>query len=131
MKVTLQKDYRSTYTLEDLDRAKAVINYEKNEDGEMSAKDWAEYAVNEALRKYKDGGYLIEVLKAEAHTAKNCRAWELYGEGTGNMDILLDITAETSDGFIKICAYLSDVWSVDGDTPFYEHYYTRYYSEQN
>lgn len=62
MKVTLQKDYRSTYTLEDLDRAKTVINYEKNEDGEMSAKDWAEYAVNEALREYKDGGYLREVL---------------------------------------------------------------------
>lgn len=128
MKVTLQKDYRKYYTLEDLDRAKAVISYEK--DDEMSAKDWAEYAVNEALRKYKDSGCLIEVLKAEAHTARNCRAWELYGEGTGDMDIWLDITAETSDGFIKVGAYLSDVWTVDGDTQFYEHYYVRYFGEQ-
>ena len=90
----------------------------------------AQYAVNEALR-YKNRGYCEEVLKAEAHTAKNCRAHDLYGEGTGNMDVYLDIIAETSDGFIRVGAYLSDIWGVDNDTPYYEHYFISYYGKQD
>ena len=66
MKVKLDKDYRSIYTLEEYDMAKTVIAAEK--DDEMSTKDWAEYAVREALRN--EDGYLVEVLKAEARTAR-------------------------------------------------------------
>ena len=128
MKVTLEKDHRKWYTLEDLDRAKMVIAFEKED--EMTIKDWAQYAVNEALR-YNRRGYCNEVLKAEAHTAKNCRAHDLYGDGTGNMDVYLDIVAETSDGFVKVGAYLSDIWAVDGNTPYYKHYFIRYYGKQD
>ena len=38
MKVALEKEYRKWYTLEDLDRAKMVIAFEKED--EMSVKDW-------------------------------------------------------------------------------------------
>lgn len=121
MKVTLEKDYRSFYTLEDLDRAKAVIAYEKEND-EETVKGWAEYAVREALKG--TGDYYMEVLKAEAHTAKNRRAWNAYGENTGDMDVWIEATAETEKGFMKIGAYLSDIWNT-GAEDYKNHMYIR------
>lgn len=109
MKVKLDKDYRKLYTLEKLDMAKAVIAAEKED--EMSAKDWAEYAVREALRNEDES--LVEILKAEARTAMNCRAWNRYGE-TEDMDVWISFVAETTKGFIKGGAYLSDIWDTGG-----------------
>lgn len=81
MKVKLDKNYRSLYTLEDLDRAKTVIACEKEND-ENTPKEWAEYAVREALRGEAES--LVEVLSAEARTAKNCRiGWDRFCEGSG------------------------------------------------
>ena len=126
MKVTLQKDYRKYYTLENIDQAKAVIAYVKED--EMKVTDWAEYAIGEALRDADRNciDYLDEVLKAEAHTARNCRAWQLYGEGTGDMDVWVEATAKTNHGFIEVGAYLSDIW-LTGATPYKQHMYIQYY----
>jgi len=120
MKVTLEKDYRKYYTLEDLDRAKAVIAAEKED--EMSAKDWAVYAVGEALRNKVDS--LWEILKAEATTAKNCRAWNRYGDDSADMDVYIRFLAETTEGFIRGGAYLSDIWGT-GATEYKQHMYIR------
>ena len=106
MKVKLEEHWRSNYTYDEKDQADQVIRFEK--DDEMSVKDWAEYAVKEALKGTDD--YLIEVLKAEAHTGRNSRVYDAYEEGTGNMDVVIEASAETRNGFIKIMAYLSDIW---------------------
>lgn len=119
MKVKLDKDYRKLYTLEKLDMAKAVIAAEKED--EMSAKDWAEYAVREALRN--EDGSLVEILKAEARTAMNRRAWNEYGE-TEDMDVWISFVAETTKGFIKGGAYLTDIWE-SGGTEYKQHMYIR------
>lgn len=126
MKVTLQNDYRKYYTVEDIDHAKAVIAYEK--DDEMKLTEWAEYAVNEALRneKREQVDYLRNVIQAEAHTARNCRAGQLYGEETGDMDVWVEATAKTANGFIEVGAYLSDIWQT-GATPYKQHMYIQYY----
>lgn len=121
MKVTLEKDYRKYYTLEDLDRAKAVIAAEKED--EMSAKDWAVYAVGEALRN-KDGS-LWEILKAEATTAKNCRVWGAYTDDSADMDVYIKFLAETSEGFIEGGAYLTDIWQSEAETRYKNHMYIR------
>lgn len=106
MKVRLEDNYKSIYTLEDLEKAKAIIRYEK--DDEETAKGWAGYAAGEAL---KDTGDVVRrVIEADARTAKNCRIWNEYGEGTGDMDVWIEGLAETSDGFIQVGAYLSDIW---------------------
>lgn len=129
MKVTLEKDYRKRYTLDDLDRARKVIALEKED--ESSPKEWAEYAIGEAL-KNMDGiatDYLVEVIRAEAHTAKNCRAWNAYGypeDGTEDMDVWITFLAETEKGFIKGGAYLSDIWGSTSGIPTYKrHMYIR------
>ena len=122
MKVRLEENYRRLYTLEELDMAKAVIKAEKED--EMSAKDWAEYAAREALRGETES--LVEVLKAEARTARNCRIeWNRYGEGTGTMDVWISFLAETTKGFIRGGAYLSDIWE-SGGTEYKQHMYIRF-----
>lgn len=133
MKVALEKGYRKHYTLEDLEIAKKIIQWEK-EDG-MSAKDWAEMAIREALKG--TGDYLKECLKAEAHTAKNCRANDNYWpseynedgvwiEGSHNMDVWIGATAQTDNGFIIVGAYLTDIWNT-GAAEYKQHMYIRYF----
>ena len=124
MKVKLQDRYKDIYTVRDLERAREVIKYEKDDD--YTAKDWAEYAVNEALKDKDD--WLKEVLTASASTAKNGRAFDLYFEGSEDMDVWIEATAETGKGFIKIGAYLSDIWKA-GAEEFKQHMFIRYFKE--
>lgn len=125
MKVTMESDYKHYYTLEDVDNAKAVIKYEKQEDQESSAKDWFTYAVNEALKDNTDS--LREILTASAHTAKNARVYDAYGD-TYNMDVWIEGVARTTAGYIEVGAYLTDIWQT-GSTPYKEHEYIRYFKE--
>lgn len=130
MKVTLEKDYRKYYTLDDLDRARKVIAAEKED--ESTVKEWAEMAIREAL-KNDDGihdDYIVEIFKAEAHTAKNHRVWNAYGycdpeeANTQDMDVWIKFAAETTKGFIRGGAYLSDIWQTGG-TDYRQHMYIR------
>lgn len=125
MKVTLAKDYRKFYTLNELDIAKEIISCAK-EDG-ATVKDYAEIAIREALRG--KGDYIEEVLKATAQTANNCRVWDRFFDGSESMDIYIEATAETSYGFIKIGTYLSDIWEIDGSANIQERMYIKYYTE--
>lgn len=130
MKVTLEKDYRKYYTLDDLDRARKVIAAEKED--ESTVKEWAEMAIREAL-KNDDGiydDYIVEIFKAEAHTAKNHRVWNAYGycdpeeANTQDMDVWIEFAAEIGHGYIKGGAYLSDIWQTGG-TDYGQHMYIK------
>lgn len=125
MKVKMESGYRELYTVADVERAKAVIAAEKAD--EETAAGYAEYAVREALRD--TGDYAREIVKAEAHTAKNYRAWDAYDTNTGNMDILVDAIAETAQGFIKVSAYLTDIWQT-GAVEYRQHEYIRRYTAE-
>ena len=122
MKVKLQKDYKCYYTFVDLEIAKRVISETKED--EYTAKEWAEYAIREALRGTND--YIEEVIRASAETAKNRRANDAYFEGSRDMDVWVEATAKTTWGFIEIGAYLSDIWQTGG-TPYKQHMYIQYY----
>lgn len=125
MKIKYQPEYKSLYTLEDMDKAKIVIANMKEDTS--TAKEYAAYAVREALRKKND--YLVQVIQAEAETSKNYRADNNYGEGSGNMDTWIEAIAETGKGFIRVGAYLTDIWNIDGETDYTEHMYIKYYTE--
>ena len=118
MKVTLGKNYRKYYTLDDLDRARKVIAVEKEDD--CPVKEYAEMAIREAL-KNDDGiaeDYIVEIFKAESHTAKNRRVWNAYygspDDETEDMDIWIEFAAELGNGYITGGAYLSDIWQTGG-----------------
>ena len=130
MKVTLEKNYRKYYTLEDLDRAKRVIAAEKETD--CTPMEYAEMAIREAIKNddgiYED--YIVEIFKAEAHTAKNHRVWNAYGycdpkeANTQDMDVWIEFAAELEHGYIKGGAYLTDIWQTGG-TDYRKHMYIR------
>ena len=129
MKVRLPKDYKSIFTLEQLEQAKLVIAAEKDDD--ETVKGWAGYAIREALKDEPD--YLVDVLKADATVAGNCRIWNQYSvfpaeSASGKMDVWIEATAETTEGFIKIGAYLSDIWQTGG-TDYREHMYIQRYGK--
>lgn len=127
MKVTFEKDYRSRYTLEELDQAKAVIACMKDYD--ETPKSAAETAASAAAALKGDG--LRAILTAEATTAKNGRiGYDETCGGSGWFDVWIDYTAETWRGFIKGGAYLSDIWRISADDDRTEHAYIRYFTEK-
>lgn len=73
MKVKLDRNYKKQYTLEQLDQAKAVIQYEKEND-DFTVEQWVEMMAREALK-----GISVNaadwmpgwILKADATTARN------------------------------------------------------------
>lgn len=124
MKVRLEDRYKDFYTVRDLERARKIIKEEKED--EETVKGWAEYAVREALQGTDD--YMTDILKADARTAKNQRAWDSYFEGSDDMDVWITAIAETRYGFIKIGAYLSDIWST-GVISYKEYMHIEYFKE--
>lgn len=131
MKVKLEEKYRRYYTLEELDAAREIIKQEKEEDN-STAKEWAEYAIREALldddMHYID--YISKVISAEATTSKNSRANNAYTNDSGNMDVWIEAVAKTWNGYIEIGAYLTDIWQT-GVKHYKEHMYIEYYKKAN
>ena len=123
MKVKLEENYKSLYTLENLYRAKRIIADEK-EDTETAAG----YARIAAANIAKAHGYWIDrIIEASAETALNGRIWNAWGEDSGNMDIWISFIAKTGSGFIEGGAYLSDIHAITGENDLTGHmYYTLY-----
>lgn len=124
MKVNLDKDYKTMYTVAEVAEAKKIISQMKED--ESSAADMAEYAIREALKDKND--YLREVLKATATITKNYRAWNNYNENSGQLDVWVEATAETEKGFIKVGACLTDIWQT-GATDYSNFMYIQYFEE--
>lgn len=129
MKVTLPKDYRKRFTLEQVDIARRIIRDMKED--ESTPAEYIRYAVRDYFKHFSETEYDIieEVLKAEAKVEGNCRAWDAYGVGTEHMDIWVDATVRTSNGFLIIGAYMTDIWSISPKDSRADHYYTRYFKE--
>ena len=123
MKVSLESNYKYWYTISDLEKAKAVIKYEKEYD-ESKPEDWARYAVEEALKGTSD--YLKQILYAKAETCRNGRVNNAYGDDTGNADVWIIAMARTENGFIEVHACLSDIWQTGPDYSYKDHMYIVY-----
>ena len=112
MKVTFRKDYKKYLTVSEYETAKQIISEMK--DDESTPAEYAEYAVN-AIGGAYNIGYCVKVYSCSAEIAGNCRANNFYNDDSGTLDIWLSGVAECSDGFVKFGAYLTDVWSLDGE----------------
>lgn len=126
MKVSITKNSKKVITLAEASIAQRIIEDLKQND-EWTAKDYAVMAVRVADPKAWD----IEVLKASAEIAKNARAWDSLCEDSGTLDVWIEATAQTSNGFVIIGAYLSDIWSISTDNEDYirSHMYIRRFKE--
>ena len=129
MKVNLSKSYKDFFTISDLERAKEVIKYMK--DDESSVKDYAKIAVEHVLLKEDRYETLVRIIEAEAVTEKNGRIFDAYGFESGYMDVWLNITARTDRGYLEVGAYLTDIWKIGADTDLREHMWIQHYYRQD
>ena len=108
MKVKMTADSKRLVNLEDAKMVNRIIREMK--DDEETAEGYARYAVN-AASEYGT----VKVYEAEAEIVKNSRVWNAYGDDTKDFDIWINATARTSDGFMDVGAYLTDIWALTGD----------------
>ena len=98
---------KKEFTLNDIEAMELVIDLERHD--ACDAKGWSEFAIREALKN--DFPYsIIKIYEATATTALNCRIWDAYGDGTRSADVWIETVAETTAGFIRVGAYLTDIW---------------------
>lgn len=112
MKVTFGKDYKRLFTIDEYEKAKRIIS-DMKEDSSSPA-EYAEYAVNAIGHACGIGG-CEKVFSCSAEIAGNCRVWNQFSDDSGSLDIWLSGVAKTWNGFVEFGAYLSDIWSLDGE----------------
>ena len=125
MNVIMSKESKRIITLEEAPIARAIIANLRED--EATATDYIKYAINAACK-----GSCLEVFKASAAIAKNRRADNSIIEESKDLDVWIEATAQTSDEFCIIGAYLTDIWSLTGDNgaEIASHMYVRHFVEQ-
>lgn len=129
MKVNLSKSYKEFFTISDLERAKEVIKWMK--DDESSVKDYAEIVVNHVLVKEDNFDSLYKIIDAVAEVRTNGRVFDAYCSGSGRMDVWLEVVARTTKGYLEVGAYLTDIWNIGADTDMREHMWIQHYYKQD
>lgn len=112
MKVRITKDSKHILTLEEVELAARIIRDERENDS-WDAGEYAKKAINAALNSH--GAYCNRIFEASAEIAKNCRVWNAYHEDSRDLDVWIEATAQTSEGFCIIGAYLTDLNEITGD----------------
>ena len=109
MKVKITEDTKRIITISEMPAVRKIIS-ELREDNYL--KQYASCAARVASGRYDT----FEILKAEAEIAKNARVWDAYGEGTGNLDVWVNIYAYNPYyGFYDFGVYLTDIWAISDD----------------
>ena len=128
MKIKVTKETKRIVTLDEMEQAAKIIKFEREED-EWEAANYAELAVNAALHAYH--GRCEKVMEASAEIAKNCRIRDYYHDDSRTLDVWINATARTSEGFIIIGAYLSDINDITGSNQeeIARHMYVRRFKE--
>ena len=114
MKVQITAETKKSISAAQLPAARAIVK--SCAEDENGAKEYAASAVNAALKATTGAvNGCVKVLEASACVARNCRAWCNYDDNSENLDVWIKASAETVEGFIKIGAYLTDIWQLSGD----------------
>ena len=112
LKIRMPRDYKKYFTLEELEQMNQVRTHIKEWGDSPTAEEWLRMAAFDIIRWEND--HIVEVLKAEAKFARNCRVWNVYGEATGNMDIWITGVVQCWDQVLEIGCYMTDIWNIDG-----------------
>ena len=124
MKISITEESKQYLTVNEYEIAKRIVKEFKAAESE-SIEEYARQAA------YIVDGSVQEVLKANASIARNNRADNALAADTGMLDVWFNITARTSNGFVIIGAYLSDLWQATGENneELASHMYIRKFTE--
>ena len=121
MRVSLPKNYKEFLTVAEAETARRVIKELKT--WEESAEYFAKVAVEDCTEADE---WCEQVLSVKAEICRDIRTNDMYFDGSGHIDIWLDIIAETSKGFVSIGCILSDVWQVAPNNHIYRYNIRKY-----
>ena len=108
MKINFTKDMKKVFTLADMEAIKVI----KTSLEDQKDFDWE---VNYAALLASNNN-VGNVIQYKAYWSKNGRIADYYGEGSGQVDVWIEIYAyDTFYGFYEIGAYISDIWSISSD----------------
>lgn len=109
MKVKLTENVKKYITIAEMLMVRRIISDMKEDTG---IKEYAQMAARIASGTNER----FEILKSEASIAKNCRICDAYAEGSGNLDVWLEIYAFNQfAGFYEAGVYLTDLWKLTGE----------------
>lgn len=125
MKVKLTKEAKRYITLEEAPAVRRLIQMCK-EDDSFTVEEAAALAAVALLHTNS-----VRVLEASAEISGNCRLYDYYFEGSGKLDVYLTAIAMSFDEVIEFGAYLSDIYSITGnsDDAILNHAYVRRFKE--
>ena len=120
MKTTLPKNYRESFTLEELDIMKGIIADMKEDTSKP-----ADYARAALANFANDNG--VEIVQASAEVGRNCFvSFNRYGEGTRDFDIYIKFIGRNYNNFFEGFVPLSEIWDiVPGECTFSRNAYIR------
>lgn len=116
MKVRITNESKEFIVLAEAPAAHAIIRDMKED--LYSGKEYAEMAVNcigQALGMCYN--WCDKVLGADAEIAKNNRVWNAFNKNSRYLDVWINFTARTDEGFLEGGAYLTDIWNIGGADP--------------
>lgn len=112
MKIQINEESKKVLTLAEMPIVKRIIKDFKEDGNDLS---WELEILISIFRA-------DEVIKSTAYVSKNCRAYNVFNDESGNIDIWIEATlyniySSENDGgvFYMVGAYLSDLWQSTGD----------------
>ena len=111
MKVRLENETKKLITLAD-----APVVFQIIEDMKEDINTAEEYAEMAIMAIYNGSAYGMDIIKASASIALNNRAWNVFNENSGNIDIWIKATAYVNNDnnyeFIMTGVYFSDIYQI-------------------
>ena len=114
-KITLPKHYKDVFTLSDLEACKKLEKSIKdNADNGKIDLSWEVCCA--AIAGSDSHVCDTHVLAASAEFQKNSRIYDYYCDGSGKMDVWINVKAfDSYYGFYDIGVYLSDIWQYSSE----------------
>ena len=130
MKVEFTDEMKRHICIADAPKVKRLI---REMDGDEEASYYAKSAANLVVIMKHSGGN-AEIIQANAKISLNCRIKDRYFEGSGNLDVWIEFTAQYWNAFCVGGAYLSDIWDISGDdeknADIYRNMFVRWFKEE-
>lgn len=107
-KISFPEEYKRSFTISDLEACKKLEKSIRNDDGKI---DLSWEAAMAAIIGSDSHVSDSQILAEHVQFSKNHRIYEHYCEGSGTMDVWIEVKAfDSCYGFYDIGAYLSDIW---------------------
>jgi hypothetical protein len=130
MKVEFTDEMKRHICIADAPNVRRLI---REMDGDEEASYYAKSAANLVADMKRSGGN-PEIIRANAEISLNARVKDRYFEGSGNLDVWIEFTAQYWNAFCVGGAYLSDILVISGqeedDMDIYKRMFVRWFKEE-